>query len=55
MQPYVIGKAALTNGLASVTGTGTLWLTNAQSGDLFTIDGQHMYIVIGSALHGRVS
>lgn len=55
MQPYETGKAALTNGLASVTGKGTLWLTNTQSGDLFTIDGQHMYVVTAVASDTRLT
>ena len=46
MLPYTTGTVSLTNGLATVTGVGTLWLTNIQSGDLFTIEGEHLYIVI---------
>lgn len=49
MQPYKTGTATLTNGLATVTGSGTLWLTNTQGGDLFTIDGQHLYIITAVA------
>ena len=49
MLPYTAGTVSLANGLATVTGVGTLWLTNIQSGDLFTIDGQYMYIVIAVA------
>ncbi|MDO5116176.1 MAG: hypothetical protein Q4D58_08785 [Synergistaceae bacterium] len=45
MLPYKTGTITLTNGLATVTGSGTLWLTNAQSGDILTIDNSTLYII----------
>ena len=36
---YKTGTASVTNGSATVTGSGTLWLANVSAGDSFTIAG----------------
>ena len=39
MSQYKTGTASVTNGSATVTGTGTLWLANVSAGDSFTVAG----------------
>ena len=39
MSQYKTGTASVTNGSATVTGSGTLWLANVSAGDSFTIAG----------------
>ena len=39
MSQYKTGTATVTNGSATVTGSGTLWLANVTAGDSFTVAG----------------
>lgn len=48
MSQYKTGTAAVTNGSAIVTGTGTAWLANVAPGDGFTIAGTGVTYDVGS-------
>lgn len=45
---YTTGTVAVTNGSAIVTGSGTLFLTNASIGDIFTIQDEGVWYQIAS-------
>lgn len=43
--PYSTGTVALTSGSATVTGTGTAWAANVDSGMILRVSGGRMYVV----------
>lgn len=43
---YKNGTVAVTNSSPTITGTGTVWLTQIKAGDIFTIDKQRQYEIL---------
>ena len=54
---YRTGTVAVTNGSPTVTGTGTLWITNAgvAAGDVFTVDSVTLYEVQAIGSDGSIT
>ena len=48
MSQYSTGTASVTNGSATVTGSGTLWLANVTAGDSFTVAGDGVMYDVAS-------
>ena len=48
MSQYSTGTASVTNGSATVTGSGTLWLANVSAGDSFTVAGDGVMYDVAS-------
>ena len=48
MSQYKTGTATVTNGSATVTGSGTLWLANVTAGDSFTVAGDGVMYDVAS-------
>lgn len=48
MSQYKIGTVSVTNGSATITGSGTAWLANAAPGDLFVRAGDEAVYTVGS-------
>ena len=48
MSQYKTGTVTVTNGSATVTGSGTSWSANVAAGDLFTIIGSSVPYIVGS-------
>ena len=48
MSQYKTGTATVTNGSATVTGSGTLWLANVTAGDSFTVAGDGVMYYVAS-------
>ena len=48
MSQYNTGTVAVTNGAATVTGTGTLFAANVTAGDFFTVVGDNAFYTVGS-------
>jgi len=48
MSQYRTGTVSVTNGSATVTGSGTSWLTNVEAGDLFKVKSENVIYTIAS-------
>lgn len=48
MAQYRAGKASVTNGSATVSGSGTFWLANISQGDAFTVAGSNVIYDVAS-------
>lgn len=48
MSQYQTGTVSVTNGSSTVTGAGTAWASNANTGDLFAVEGDGVLYVIAS-------
>lgn len=48
MAQYKIGTVSVTNGSATVTGSGTAWLTEVQAGDIFSVIADNVTYNVGS-------
>ena len=50
MSQYKTGTVAITNGSATVTGTGTAWLANVSAGQFFGVDGDGVFYTVASVV-----